>query len=122
MLLLRAAAELRPSILDTVPALLDAMLSTAPPATSTTATAGIVPKEPNSAASSAVSEACSGGAGEATLSPSDAALLLSLRAVLYGGAQLASTTARSFARSGVTLHSQYGQTELGRSHCPWRSM
>ena len=90
-LLLRACAELRPSILDTVPALLTSLIEVDP-----------CDDHPSSASSR-----------NGSISEDAAATLRSCAAVLYGGAQLADDTAEALSASGVALYSQYGQTELG---------
>ena len=95
-LLLRACSELRPSILDTVPALLSSL-------------AGEIPAGQRGGGGGGAA----GGTGGLFICESDAATLRSCAAVLYGGAALAADVAEVLSGSGVALYSQYGQTELG---------
>ena len=107
-LLLRACDELRPSILDTVPALLQSICTSS-----------------GSSESSGSSSSGSSGGGQASgsgrrgspsicmLAETDAAVLRRCSAVLYGGAPLSAATIHAFRACGVALYSQYGQTELG---------
>ena len=94
-LLLRACDELRPSILDTVPALLQAVTSGG-----------------GGGGSSGTGNNGVNGASGSSISPSDAAILRNCAAVLYGGAPLVPGTARALRQCGVSVYSQYGQTEV----------
>ena len=126
-LLLRACAELRPTILDTVPALLEGMLpllssaaaasassSSASACTSGDTSSSIPPGSNSAPASTSGHVSFSSTANLGPGSAYDAAApLRRCAAVLYGGAPLSPAAFAAFDALGITAISQYGQTELG---------
>ena len=111
-LLLRACEELRPSILDTVPALLNSLV-VAPGSPAAAAAANGASNGASSLSNAENGVSSNGNGASSSIRPSDAATLRSCAAVLYGGAQLTRSTADALANAGVRCYSQYGQTELG---------
>ena len=124
-LLLRAAAELRPSIVDTVPALLEAMLADPSPSHAAHVDAAHAAVHAHAHADADAHADIDVNAGEVLVSARSASalahsasgaeaarVLRRCSAVLYGGAHLGARSAALLRAGGVRLYAQYG-TSLG---------